>query len=214
MLRIGSLLVVVIVILWYVLALVKVSGQVRKTMACSIDVLKRSLSDWRHNFRYLFLFLAFLSATILILTGFLFYLLLGKPLAGIALLLHVAIAPIFAISMVACLITQAYSHRFNGGDWVLLKKWLETKKMVPEAKPFGFLQKVLFWPLVFCATLLTSIILTMYPVFGTMGQEFLLNVHRFSAICFFAGALFFIYILIVTTRPLGHKATRKHKKPL
>jgi cytochrome b subunit of formate dehydrogenase len=204
MLRIGSLLVVVIVIFWFVLALLKVPGQARKRLANSIDAIKRSILDWRHHFRDLVFFLALFCATILILTGFLFYLILGQSLGGMALLLHVAVAPVFAISMVACLITQAYTHRFDGDDWVLLKRWLETKKTAPEAKAFGFLQKVLFWPLMFFATLLTSIILTMFPVFGTMGQEFLLNVHRFSAVGFFVSMLFFIYILI---RRVSAKAT-------
>jgi len=43
-----------------------------------------------------------------------------------------------------------------------------------------------------------SIVLSMFPLFGTDGQEFLLQLHRYSALLFALVAIMYTYLVILT----------------
>ena len=75
-------------------------------------------------------------------------------------------------------------------DWLenLVKRVTaaETSDAQPACKCSALTQKVTFWLIVFLALpLILSIILSMFPLFGTYWQEYLLALHRYTAIVFF-----------------------------
>lgn len=105
-------------------------------------------------------------------------LLMGGHLNGISLILHVTVAPIFAVVYAAFVLFSAHNRRFESSDWPRIKAMVSKREF--ESKT---LDKVLYWlfmglsiPAIF------SILLSMYPLFGTDGQETLLQYHRYSTL--------------------------------
>ena len=132
--------------------------------------------------------LAIVLFTTLALSGFL-PLLVGKHLSGVLLVLHVTAAPVFALLLAAWAVLQAHRHRFVAGDAAILRSLVQARNFraffgsQTAAKLFFWLALVMALPLIF------SILLRMLPLFGTAGQEALLQWHRFSAFFFALGVL-------------------------
>jgi cytochrome b subunit of formate dehydrogenase len=140
------------------------------------------------------------SVALLALTGFVPYLLSGESLAGFALVVHVFVAPIFSVCVTVLALLWTHEQRFDTAD----QRWLSQRIFgggegadTPARAP---VQKICFWLLVLLAPLiLGSIILSMYPVFGTSGQESLRTLH-------FASALAFLLVSLLHAR-LAARAT-------
>jgi cytochrome b561 len=74
----------------------------------------------------------------------------------------------------------AENRRFNKNDW-------------------PYLQKICFWLIIILAIpLILSIVLSMFPLFGTKGQEFLLDTHRYCALLLALVAIVYTYLIIRT----------------
>lgn len=146
-----------------------------KIHVCTLLLLEQKLSPWG-RFRKLVLLLALLSFAVLFLTGFgpLFF---GCRLAGWLLMIHATFAPILAV----CLAILAFG-------------WAGA--MVFEGRPDAVL-KCCFWTLlVLSLPLALSMVFSMFPWFGTDGQNLLLEIHRWSALAFGSSAFLFLYLLI------------------
>jgi len=132
--------------------------------------------------------LALALFAVLALSGFL-PLLVGTHLSGVLLVLHVTAAPLFALLLAAWAVLQAHRNRFVAGDAVILRNLAQERNF----RAFFGSQtaaKLCFWlALVTALPLIFSILLSMSPLFGTAGQEALLQWHRFSAFFFALGAL-------------------------
>ena len=119
----------------------------------------------------LFLFL------IMAISAFIPIILFGDSLNGIFLLVHVSAAPLFSLFLAILVILFAHSNRFNNNDVDL-----SNKKKTFIFNQIGYI-KVTFWLIVlFSIPTMISVILSMFPLFGTEGQLYLLEIHRYSTL--------------------------------
>jgi membrane protease YdiL (CAAX protease family) len=130
--------------------------------------------------RKLVYLLALLCFLVLVVTSFFPVLILKEPIHGYWLILHATFAPVFAICLVGLALMWAENRRFNKNDW-------------------PYLQKICFWLIIILAVpLILSIVLSMFPLFGTKGQEFLLDTHRYCALLLALVAIVYTYLIIRT----------------
>jgi hypothetical protein len=144
---------------------------------------------------------------ILAMTGFLPVLFLGSHLSGMLLVLHVTTAPVFALSLSALALLWAHRLRFDEADWGMVEglgRWES-----PGKDAFvRFALKVGFWMvLVLSLPLLLTVILGLFPFFGTDGEALLIRLHGYSALFLMLTALgelylIFAYIQHITEQPL------------
>ncbi|MFC1492933.1 hypothetical protein ACFL6O_03165 [candidate division KSB1 bacterium] len=138
-------------------------------------------------------FTAVISAVFLAITGFLPYLLFGRPVTGYPLVLHVTISPFFAVSMTVLILLRAQSHVFRSSD-KQMKSNVDKKNAgsTSETETSG---KICFWLIaVLTPVLMGSIILCMYPLFGMEAQKFLLTSHHISALLFIVIVFYNIHV--------------------
>jgi len=151
---------------------------------------------------YLLMLLCFV---VLAVTGFYPALILGKSLSGYLLMLHATFAPVFAACLAILAVMWASHCYFTWGDWPWLQRLIRrvilpvtaNKKPVCESSNLG--QKITFWLIVLLALpLILSAVSSMFPLFGTHGQELLLDVHRYSALLLALVAIVHTYLVIRT----------------
>ncbi|MHC4624482.1 MAG: hypothetical protein ACYS4W_11345, partial [Planctomycetota bacterium] len=125
--------------------------------------------------------LAVLCVVVLAVTGFYPVLILGKHISGYLLMIHVTAGGVFAACLVLLAFTWAHSHRFEQSDWPwltsLVRRELQKNTLLPKTP--DLLGKVCFWLLIILALpLMLSVVLSMFPLFGTAGQNLLADTHR------------------------------------
>jgi hypothetical protein len=150
--------------------------------------------DWRK----LTSFLIKVSFLVLAITGFIPLVLLGTTVSGFVLILHVIAAAIFALGLVIVSLLRAHDHRFNKNDWQSLQHVIGEKPPTTKSNPHfvAFAKKISFWLILLLSLpLIASILLGMYPLFGTHGQEALLQVHGYSALLLVLAVIVRLYIL-------------------
>jgi len=159
-----------------------------------------NFSDTIHVLQKLLYIITLLCVIGMILSGFLPVIFAGANLGGFLLVIHATISPIFAVSIALLVLISAHSHRFNDQDWATLNTLFskDTSRTVSRAQ-FG--QKVCYWLLVvFSIPVITSILFSMYPIFGTEGQENLLQLHRYSTLLFVIIASLYSYLMVIAHR--------------
>lgn len=117
------------------------------------------------------------SFLIMFVSGITNPLLLGKHVSGMLLLVHVAAAPVFTISLTLSIFLWAHQMQFDKSNLHAFNK--STSFSVR----FEFWRKLSFWlfsVVTFIST--SSVLLAMFPITDTFGQNFLLNLHRYSAL--------------------------------
>lgn len=140
-----------------------------------------------------------LCVVLMAVSGFYYPILFGSSPAGILLLIHVTVAPIFAIAVAALGLLWAHNHGFNRSDWDWLQYKLKSKRSITKKNNSNFSagQKLCFWlGLTFSLPVILSIVLSMFPYFGTYGQQYLLQIHRYGAIILVVILTFHSYLLI------------------
>ena len=145
--------------------------------------------------------LTLLCFVVLAVNGFYPSLVLGKPISGYWLMLQVTAGGVFACCLAFLTLMWAYHCRFNEKDWQwlqhLLRRETASKELPPERFRFG--QKIAFWLIVLLALpVILSIVLSMFGLFGTDAQEFLLHLHRYSALLLVMAGVVFIYLALST----------------
>ena len=147
---------------------------------------------------YLLTLLCFL---ILVVTGFYPAIVLGEELSGYLSVLHITAGGVFAACLALLALMWAHQRRFNENDWpwlVNLVRHDARGMFLPERS--GLLRKICFWLIVILALpVMLSIVLSMFPLFGTAGQHFFVTTHRYSALVFALVAIVHIYLLIRRT---------------
>ncbi len=132
--------------------------------------------NWIGRLKKLILLLGLLSFTVLFLTGF-GPLLFGCRLSGWLLMIHATFSPVFIGCTALLALGWAQGMVFRSDSAVCLK--------------LGF------WTLIFLALpLALSMILSMFNFFGTEGQEFLFDLHRWCALGFVCIAVLYLYGLV------------------
>ena len=155
--------------------------------------------------RKLVYLLAMLCFVILAVTGFYPTLVLGEHISGYLVMVHATFAPIFAICLAVLAVMWARRRRFAYSDWPWFQRIVQRVTLVKSAgeqahcESSGLGQKITFWLIIFLALpLILSIVLSMFPLFGTHWQELLLSMHRYTALVFALVAIVHIYLVIRT----------------
>jgi cytochrome b subunit of formate dehydrogenase len=153
--------------------------------------------------RKLVYLLALLCFVVLAFTGFYPTLVLGEHISGYMVMVHATFAPVFAICLAVLAVMWARSSRLAGSDWPWFQRLVQrvtlTKSPGEETPPegSGLGQKISFWLIIFLALpLALSIVLSMYPIFGTHWQELLLGIHGYTALVFAIAVIVHIYLMI------------------
>jgi len=145
--------------------------------------------------------LTLLCFVVLAVNGFYPSLILGKPISGYWLMLQVTAGVVFACCLAVLTLMWAHHYRFNENDWQrlqhLLRRETASKKLPSERFRLG--QKIAFWLIVLLALpVILSIVLSMFTLFGTGAQEFLLQLHRYSVLLLALFAIVHTYLVILT----------------
>ncbi|MHC4148372.1 MAG: cytochrome b/b6 domain-containing protein [Planctomycetota bacterium] len=144
--------------------------------------------------------LALLCFVVLVITGFYPVLVQAEHLSGYLLMVHATFAPVFAGCLAVLALVWADRCRFDKSDWPWLQKLLQQEardKQTGTKHQLG--QKICFWVIIILAlSLILSIVLGMFPLFGTQGQEFLLDIHRYSTLLLAVVAVVHTYLIIRT----------------
>jgi len=155
--------------------------------------------------RKLVYLLALLCFVVLAVTGFYPTIILGEHISGYLVMVHATFAPIFAICLAVLALMWARNCRFAHNDWPWFQRIVQRVTLVKidaeevQSESSGIGQKITFWLIIFLALpLILSIILSMYPLFGTHWQELLLNIHRYTALVFALVSIVHIYLEIRT----------------
>jgi cytochrome b subunit of formate dehydrogenase len=151
--------------------------------------------------RKLLYLLALFCFVILLITGFYPVLIRGEQISGYLLMLHATFAPVFAACLAALAVMWADNCRFNKGDWPWLQRILERETASDKsgAEKHTLVQRICFWLIVALALpVILSAVLSMFPFFGTRGQEFLLDTHRYSALLLALIVIVHTYLIIQT----------------
>ncbi len=155
--------------------------------------------------RILVYLLALLCFVVLAVTGFYPTLVLGEHISGYLLMIHATFAPVFAVCLAVLAVMWASRCRLSYSDWPGFQRFVQRVTLVKSTandtphKSSGLGQKITFWLIIFLALpLILSIILSMFPLFGTHWQELLLSTHRYTALVFAMVVIVHTYLVIRT----------------
>jgi hypothetical protein len=144
--------------------------------------------------------IVYLSATALFLllavTGFVPILFLGDHLSGMLLAIHVTVAPLFALSLSALAMLWAHRLRFDEGDWHCVVRLGKRQSQDRETLVRVGLKSGFWLVLLFSLPLILTVILELFPLFGTEGEAFLIRSHGYSALLLTLVALTQIFLTI------------------
>jgi cytochrome b subunit of formate dehydrogenase len=153
--------------------------------------------------RKLVYLLALLCFVVLAVTGLFPLLALDKHISGYSVMVHATFAPVFAVCLAVLAVMWSPHCHFTRGDWPWLERLVHRATLARSAdkeahrESSGLGQKITFWLIVVLALpLILSIVLSMFPLFGTHWQELLLSMHRYTALVFALVAIVHTYLLI------------------
>jgi len=134
--------------------------------------------------RKLIYLLSFLSFVVLFITGFYQLIITGEKISGYFLMIHVTFGGVLAACLAVLALMWAENYRFDKNYLPFLNRMLhrQPQSELPTEKS-ELLRKVLFWLIIVLALpLILSVILSMFPVFGTNWQRLLEEIHRYTAL--------------------------------
>lgn len=193
-LRILALIALVITAYWLVYYFKKNDGSWETAKSWTRQEMKAAFSkDFYKNWQRTAFFILLIAVDILALTGFIPWLILGAPLGGFALMLHVIMTPVFAILITILVLAWAEKHTFNKNSAEFIKACIKKEE---KAKSLAdeFYTKFFFWFMVIFSIVVATMVFSMYPIFGTIGQEKLLDIHRAGSVSLF------IFVVLFTLR--------------
>lgn len=150
--------------------------------------------------RTLVYLVAMLSFSVLLVTGFLPRLLLGRAIWGYLTMLHAIFSPVFVCCVAILAVMWAENSILDKNYLPWLNRLLarQPKNTAAPCK-YEFAQKISFWLILILVLPLTiSILLMMFPIFGPHGQEVLLQIHRYIALAVVFFGLLHTYLTILT----------------
>jgi cytochrome b subunit of formate dehydrogenase len=153
--------------------------------------------------RKLVYLLALLCFVVLAITGFFPLLALDEHISGYLVMVHATFAPVLAVCLAVLAVMWSPHCHFTRGDWPWFDRLVHRATLARGAdkdahsKSSGLGQKMTFWLIVILALpLMLSIVLSMFPLFGTHGQELLLDMHRYTALVFALVAIAHTYLIV------------------
>jgi len=143
--------------------------------------------------RSIFYVLTAILFLVLAITGIFPVLAFGMHLSSLLLIIHVTAAPFFVFSLMALILLQAHRHQYDDRDLVYLQAGLKREDG-QDSGTFIFWKKTYFWLFsVFSIPAVMSMLVSMYPLFGTEGQILLLDIHRYSVLILFVMAALYVF---------------------
>ncbi len=153
--------------------------------------------------RKLVYLLALLCFVVLAITGFFPLVAFGKHISGYLVMVHATFAPVLAVCLAVLAVIWSPHCHFTRGDCPWFDRLIHRATLARGAdkdaysKSSGLGQKITFWLIVILALpLMLSIVLSMFPLFGTHGQELLLNMHRYTALVFALVVIAHTYLMV------------------
>jgi cytochrome b subunit of formate dehydrogenase len=146
--------------------------------------------------RKLVFLLALLCFVVLVVTGFVPMIFLGDSMRGWWLMIHVTAAPVFAACAAILAVLCADKNRLDKNYWPWLNRILHRQpaSTAPTEK-HELKLKICFWVILFLSLpVILSAVLAMFPLFGTDGQELLLQIHRYSTLFLSLFAIVYLYL--------------------
>ncbi len=151
--------------------------------------------------RVVLYFLAGVSVVVLAITGFVPYWLWGQHASGFSLVLHVTVGPVFAVCMTVLTLLWAHRQRLDARDMEWLSRRTTRSEAESDALAYSPAKKLTFWAMVLLSPLVMgSIMLGMYPVFATPGQQALLSLHLIAGLLFILVAIVQVVVLVNSSR--------------
>ncbi len=150
--------------------------------------------------RKLVFLLAILCFVILAVTGFVPRVVLGGALSGWWLMIHATAAPIFAACVAILAVLWADRNRLNKNYWPLLNRIVgRNPKSTVAPEKHELKLRICFWVvLTMSLPVILSAVVSMFPIFGTHGQEVLLQIHRYSTLLLSLFAIIYLYFVALT----------------
>ena len=150
--------------------------------------------------RKLVFLLAILCFVILAITGFIPRVVFGVAISGWWLMIHATAAPVFAACMAILAILWADRNRLDKNYWPLLNRILGRQpKSVVAPERHELKLRICFWIiLVLSLPVILSAVVSMFPLFGTHGQEVLLQIHRYSTLLLSLFAIVYLDLAALT----------------
>lgn len=132
---------------------------------------------WCDKLTYIFLLL---SAVVLAGTGFYASLLTGEEMEGFLLMTHVGAGGAFAVLLVLFAVLRGDKNRVKGFD--------------ENGCECGEKSKFFFWLVILSGAIATlTVMFSMTPLFGTYGQHFLYEAHRYSGLVAVLATILYVY---------------------
>jgi hypothetical protein len=150
--------------------------------------------------RKLVFLLAILCFIILALTGFIPRVAFGVALSGWWLMIHATAAPVFAACVAILAVLWADRNRLDKNYWPLLNRIVgRSPKSTTAPEKHELWLRVCFWVvLTMSLPVILSAVVSMFPIFGTHGQEVLLQIHRYSTLVLSLFAIIYLYLAALT----------------
>ncbi len=146
---------------------------------------------------------------ILAFSGFLLPVLVGEHLTGTFLIIHVTVAPLFALSLASLAILWGHRLRLDSLPLNGKPAGLPPSSVLNNVKSWLWM-KMSFWSILLLSLpLLLSVILGMYPLFGTDGEQFLIGLHGYSALVL--SWIVLLQLVVVVYRPEGKDEKRNEE---
>jgi len=156
-----------------------------------------------------------LSAAFLLLlglTGFLPVLFLGEHVSGALLIIHVTAAPLFALCLTALAFLWAHRLRFDEDDWHIVLD-AKRRKGTTEDRRIRLALKAGFWlVLLFSLPLMGSIVLGMFPLFGTEGETALIEVHGYSALLILVASIVVMHLTMAYHQHTSEQPSKESRQ--
>jgi hypothetical protein len=148
------------------------------------------------SLRKLIFLLALLCFAVLIVTGFVPRIFWDSAITGYWLSVHATAAPVFAACLALLTILWADNNRFDKNYIPLLNRLLSRQpKSTIAPRKCELCLKISFWcVMVLAIPVILSAVLSMFPIFGTHGQEMLLQIHRYSTLLLSLFGIIYLYL--------------------
>lgn len=123
----------------------------------------------------------------------------GYHMTGLFMMIHVSTALLLSILLVVFVLFFSNSNQLSLEEIQNLVKNYNQNKILPSR----IMLKVLYWKIIaLILPAMLSIILMLYPLFGTEGLEFLADVHRWSVLLLTICVIFVQYFRILIEKEI------------
>lgn len=185
-----SLVVVAVALVWHYKAY-PCQGNLNLDCCEREECLLKTLKKWG-------ILLALACCLGLFLTGFGPRLLAGTALSGYPLMLHASVAPVFVIVVAFCVLTWSQQCRLDDRDLEWLQRLMKGEcSALLKDSTLGM--KLSYWLAAFLVIPVSlSMVMSMFPIFGTHGQETLFEMHRYFALALVMVVVVHVYLAIRT----------------